>query len=60
MTNPCECSQVRSKDQLTYSLAYFCTFALSHTIQAEWRAAQMDERAMEGLEDSDEDGVSFS
>ena len=38
----------------------FVTFALSHTIQAEWRAAQMDERAMEGLEDSDEDGVSFS
>lgn len=27
--------------------------------QAEWLAAQMDERAMEGLEDDDEEGVSF-
>lgn len=28
--------------------------------QAEWLAAQMDERAMADLEDEDEEGVSFS
>lgn len=29
-------------------------------IQAEWLAAQKDERTIAGLEEGDEDGVSFS
>lgn len=52
MTNLCGYGKVCSVDLLTYRLF--------HLIQAEWRAAQMDERAIAGLEDEDEEGVSLN
>lgn len=44
---------------LFFCFVYLHTRFPSTLIQAEWLAAQQDERAMAGLEDEDEEGVGF-
>lgn len=57
MTNQCEYAKVCGQN------LFLCTHWIEYKpppfAQAEWLAAQMDERAMEDLEDEDEEGVSF-
>lgn len=57
MTNLCEYVKEGSGILLMSLLTYFF---LSSLIQAEWLAAQKDEQAIAGLEDEEEEGVSFS
>ncbi len=53
MSHLCEYGKVCSEDPLTL-------LPSSPLIQAEWLAAQKDERTIAGLEEADEEGVSSS
>lgn len=57
MTNLCEYVKEGSEILLMSLLNLFFFIFL---VQAEWLAAQKDEQALAGLEDEEEEGVSFS